>query len=158
EDVYLDYDRTHKAVLNIRYQTSAQAGPLLFSWRPLAYLRFSTTLRIHTGRPWTNPVTGEGLRFNERTPTERELRMRVEKEFRGGRYPVTLYGEMFNVLNEEFYSYSRTFDHDRNKTKWHDPYQDVLIYTEMPPYFSDQSVYLLRNQPRHVRLGLIMKF
>ncbi|UCH62518.1 MAG: TonB-dependent receptor [Fidelibacterota bacterium] len=158
EDIYLDYDRTHKAVFNIRYQTSAQARPEIFAFHPFANIRFSTTLRINTGRPYTWDDEGKGLKMNERSPTERELRIRVEKEFRNTRHQVTLYAEMFNVLNEEFFHYSRTFNHDWNTPKWEKDRENVLIYNEYYPYVSDQSVYLLRNEPRHVRLGLIVKF
>lgn len=158
EDVYLDYDRTHKAVFNIRYMSSPQAWPGIFAFRPFANIRLSTTLRIHTGRPYTWDETGKGLKFNKRSPIERELKIRIEKEFRNASHPVTLYAELFNVLNEEFFHYSRTFDHDWNTPKWEKDRENVLVYDEYYPYISDQSVYLLRNQPKHIRLGLIVKF
>lgn len=158
EDVYLDYDRTHKAVFNVRYRSSSQAGPRILSYRPLANISLSTTLRIHSGRPYTWDETGKGLKFNQRTPTEHELRIRLEKEFREIRYPFSLYAEMFNVLNEEYYHYSRTFDHEWNTPKWENDRENILVYNEYNPYLSDQSVYLLRNQPRHIRIGLIVKF
>ncbi|MFC1483426.1 TonB-dependent receptor domain-containing protein [Candidatus Neomarinimicrobiota bacterium] len=157
EDIYLDYDRTHKTVFNIRYRSASQSGPQIFAFHPLSKISISTTLRIHSGRPYTWDEEGKGLKMNKRTPTEQELKIRVEKEFGIGRNPITLYAEIFNVLNDEFYSYSRTFDHARNTTNWENPDRDVLVYDLYPPYFSDQSVYLLRNQPRHIRLGLVMK-
>ena len=85
------------------------------------------------------------------------MKIRVEKQLGIDRNQVTLYGEIFNVLNDEFYSYSRTFDHARNTTTWEDPDKDVLAHDLFPPYYSDQSVYLLRNRPRHIRIGLVVK-
>jgi hypothetical protein len=158
EDIYLDYDRTHKAVFNVRYVSASDAGPRILSYRPLANISLSTTLRIHSGRPYTWDETGKGLKFNQRTPTEREMRIRLEKGFREVRYPFSIYAEVFNVLNEEFYHYSRTFDHEWNTPKWETDREDILVYNEYHPYLSDQSVYLLRNRPRHIRLGLIVKF
>ncbi|MFC1481803.1 TonB-dependent receptor domain-containing protein [Candidatus Neomarinimicrobiota bacterium] len=165
EDVYLDYDRTHKTVMNLRYVTRSTVG--LFGG-----LSISTTYRISTGRPYTWDSTGKGLKFSQRTPSERELRLRFEKRFTGS-MPITMYAEVFNVLNESFYHYSRTFDDGWNTPKWWRKYErtledgsteeyydhaKVLEYDEYYPYVSDQSISLLRNEPRHIRVGMIVKF
>ncbi len=158
EDVYLDYDRTHKAIFNVRYRTSSKAGFSIFNFRPLASFSISSTLRITTGRPFTYDNTGQGLKFNRRGPTERDLRLRIEKSFGLGPHSMTFYAEGFNLLNEMFYQYSRTFNDERNTPRWVNDRANILTYNEYEPYVTSQEVYLLRNEPRHYRLGLIFKF
>lgn len=158
EDVYLDYDRTHKTVMNLRFLTRAGAGPALFGSHPFGGLSISTTYRFNSGRPYTWDTTGKGLKFSQRTPAERELRMRFEKRVSSASLPITMYAEVFNALNEQFYHYSRTFDDDWNTPKWWNSREEILTYDEYAPYLSDQSISLLRNEPRHVRVGMIVKF
>ena len=71
---------------------------------------------------------------------------------------MTFYAEGFNLLNEMFYQYSRTFNDERNTPRWVNDRADILTYNEYEPYVTSQEVYLLRNEPRHYRLGLIFKF
>jgi hypothetical protein len=158
EDVYLDYDRTHKAVVNLRYKTPKTFGFNLGNFYPLADLNFSVTFKLYTGRPYTYDVTGQGLKFNKRTPTERDLRLRIEKSVPLGKNNLVIYGEGFNLLNQEIYHYSRTFDSERNTVRWENQRENVLVYDEYIPYVTDQSVYLLSNLPRYFRFGIIYKF
>ncbi len=153
EDVYLDYDRTHKAVFNLRYLTPR--GSDIFS-----NISVSLTYRYTTGRPYTWDESGQGLKYNQRTPNENELRMRIEKGFDIGKTNMTLYFEGFNLLNEFTYSYSRTFNNDRNVVRWStlDNQQDILVEDFYAPYVTRQDIYLLANQPRHYRMGVIFKF
>jgi len=150
-DVYMDYDRTHKLVANLRYLT-AKDIPVIGS------MSFSVTFRYFTGRPYTWDVTGKGLKYNQRTPTENDIRMRIEKRFSVGKTNMTLYVEGFNLLNEEVFNYSRTFNNDLNTPKWENERDLILVYDEYYPYTTDQSVYLLTNLPRHFRIGAIVKF
>jgi len=158
EDVFLDYDRTHKAVINLRFHTSPTAGPSIGKFRPLADFRFSTTFRYLTGRPYTFDESGLGLKYNQRTPIERELKFRIEKGISIAKSVMTLYFEGFNLLNEEYYQYSRTFDNPYNTAKWHNDKDNVLVYDLYAPYITRQDIYLLRNDPRHYRLGIIFRF
>lgn len=152
EDVYLDYDRTHKGVMNLRYQTAR--GTDLFS-----DISISTTFRVFSGRPYTYDETGQGLKYNRRTPVETDLRLRIEKRIRFGNSQIlTIYGEGYNLINQENYNYSRTFVNEQNLTKWIRDESSVLTYTEFPPYYTDQSIYILSNQPIHFRFGLIYRF
>ncbi|MCU0645572.1 MAG: TonB-dependent receptor, partial [bacterium] len=95
EDVFLDYDRTHKMVMNLRYITAPNFGFSILSFRPLANFSISNTFRYYTGRPYTLPPSldpfGQALKFNERTPVERDWRIRVEKRFNFGQRNVTGY-------------------------------------------------------------------
>lgn len=153
EDVYLDYDRTHKAVFNLRYVTPR--GSDLFS-----DISISTTYRFSSGRPYTWDESGQGLKYNQRTPTENELRMRIEKGFNLNGTEMTLYFEGFNLLNQFTYSYSRTFNDDRNLVRWSTlpDRNEILIDDEYAPYVTRQDIYLLSNEPRHFRTGVIFRF
>lgn len=158
EDIFLDYDRTHKAVFNLRFKTAKDWGFEVGGIKPLADVSLSTTLRVMSGRPYTWDETGRGLRYNQRTPTEKDMRMRIERRFRVGNTDVTAYAEGFNLLNDQVYHYSRTFDNDRNVVKWERDRDNIQVYTEYPPYFTSQRVYIMGNQPRHYRFGLIFNF
>ena len=151
EDVFMDYDRSHKFIFNIRYITPVSTS--VFS-----DMSFSLTYKYFTGRPYTWDDTGQGLKFNQRTPDENDLRMRIEKRIKIANSKLTLYLEGFNLLNEEIFHYSRTFNSDRNTPKWENDRENILVYDEFYPYTTDQSVYLLSNLPRHFRIGAIIRF
>ncbi len=160
EDVFLDYDRTHKAVFNLRYVTMPNSGVEIFGIKPFSDMSFSTTYRYVSGRPYTWDISGQGLKYNQRSPVENDWRLRIEKSFGIGASRVTAYVEGFNLLNEYWWQYSRTFNNDRNIVRWETlPNQsDILTDDEYAPYLRRQDVYLLRNEPRHWRVGLILKF
>lgn len=151
EDVYMDYDRTHKLVANIRYLTPTELAII-------GDMSFSLTYRFLSGRPYTWDETGKGLKYNKRTPDENDLRMRIEKRFSFASTKFTIYLEGFNLLNEPVYNYSRTFNNDRNTPKWENDRENILVYDEYYPYVTDQSIYLLTNLPRHIRIGAVIRF
>lgn len=150
-DIYMDYDRTHKLVANLRYLTPKDI-PVIGS------MSFSVTYRYLTGRPYTWDETGKGLKYNNRTPEENDVRMRIEKRVSVGKTNMTFYVEGFNMLNEQIFNYSRTFNNAFNTPKWENEREVILVYDEYYPYTTDQSVYLLTNLPRHFRIGAIVKF
>jgi len=169
EDVFLDYDRTHKAVINVRYKTKDKSGFSIGNLYPFGGVSLSTTMRISTGRPYTWDESGQGLKYNQRTPLEREMKLRLEKRIKFNSVDLTFYCEGFNLLNEPIYNYSRTFNSDKNTHRWEQQKQydkdgvetftdeypyEFLTYEEYSPYITDQRVYLLSNQPRRFRLGL----
>jgi len=162
EDVYLDYDRTHKTVINLRLVTPKDFGFQISGFQPLANLSISNTLRYSTGRPYTKPPSldpfGQALKMNERTPIEKDLRIRIEKRFVRGGTGIRAYVEIFNVLNQRFWHYSRTFNHETNTVRWHTDRENILTDIEYAPYVSSQELYLLYNEPRHYRLGMIFEF
>ena len=157
EDIYLDYDRTHKAVFNLRFLAPRYFGPKILGFHPFGDLSVSATLRYMTGRPYTWDEKGLGLRFNKRTPDEKEFKARIEKHFRIGQNRFTLYWEGFNLLNEKIFNYSRTFQNERNVVLWEKDRKHIFDYrgSENSPYITNQEFYLLRNQPRHYRMGVI---
>jgi len=157
EDVYLDYDRTHKLLLNLRYSTSKEWGPAILGVHPFGEFSISSTYRLMTGRPYTWDETGQGLKYNKRTPTEHDWRMRIQKKFRFGGTRMTWYFEGFNLLNEKVYHYSRIFA-DERETARYEQGQNVLIYDEYAPYTTSQAIYVINNEPRHYRMGLIFEF
>ncbi len=158
EDIFLDYDRTHKALLNLRYRTAPGAGLSIAGFKPFERISISGTFRYMTGRPYTYDTSGKGLEFNQRSPIEQDLRIRLQKSFDIANTDMNIYVEAFNVLNEKEWHYSRTFNNNRNTPRWHQDRDEILIYKETPPYYTNQSVYLLNNEPRHYRLGVIFKF
>jgi outer membrane receptor protein involved in Fe transport len=158
EDIFLDYDRTHKAVFNLRYRTSETFGVDFGGFFPFGGITLSTTFRFYTGRPYTYDETGQGLKFNKRTPEERELRLRIEKEIPVAGNEFTVYAEGYNLLNEKKWHYSRTFRDERNTVLWEKDRDNILTYSEFAPYMTSQEVYLLDNQPRYFRFGIIYSF
>jgi len=156
QDVYLDYDRTHKVVVNLRYRSPGKFGPRILGSYPLGRISISGTMRYMTGRPFTDP--SQGILYGERTPDERDIRMRFEKSMRLKNRLVTFYAEVFNLLNEPVWNYSRTFNNDYNTPRWFVDRDDILTYELYEPYITSQDIYLLSNEPRHWRLGLIFKF
>jgi outer membrane receptor protein involved in Fe transport len=157
EDIYLDYDRTHKAVFNIRYLFPRNVSPRIGDFSIFGDMSISLTYRYYSGRPYTFLEEGRGI-LDQRTPEESDLRMRIEKNFRIGQSVLNIFLEGFNLLNEEIFHYSRTFDDSRNTAKWELDNENVLVYDQFPPFFTDQSVHLLTNQPRHFRLGVSYRF
>ena len=155
-DVYLDYDRTHKAVFNLRYKSPKKFGPGLMGIHPLANISISGTYKYYTGRPYTDPETS--LLYSERTPDEREIRMRIEKDISFSGSKATVYVEGYNLGNEYTWSYSRAFDNPYNTPRWKTDPDGILTYDLYAPYISSQDIYLLSNEPRHWRFGFIVKF
>ena len=156
EDVYLDYDRTHKIVLNGRIRFGNNEGWKFFGHQPFENMSLSATMRLMSGRPFTDP--SQGKLYGERTPFERELRMRFEKGFRVKSNSMTFYVEGFNLLNEIKWNYSRTFANDYNTPRWFIDKDDILTYELYEPYVTSQDVYMIGNEPRHWRMGIIFKF
>jgi len=158
EDIYLDYDRKHKIIFNIRYRTDRGSGPEIFGLRLLGNISISSTIRYITGRPYTFDESGQGLKFNRRTPRERDWRMRLQKKLRISETTMTAYVEGFNLFNQRYFHYSRTFDDERETGRWHYNRDNILVYDQYVPYTTSQAIYLLRNEPRHFRIGAIFNF
>ncbi|PKL88166.1 MAG: hypothetical protein CVV23_11585 [Ignavibacteriae bacterium HGW-Ignavibacteriae-2] len=158
EDVYLDYDRSHKAVANVRYLTSNKFGFAIGEMFPLSNISISLTYKIYSGRPYTYDISGQGLKYNKRTPIEQDMRLRVEKRIKIDNADLTLYGEAFNLLNAKVFHYSRTFNDQRTTPRWETDREEILTYKEYYPFVTSQELYLLSNEPRHFRFGVIVKF
>ena len=161
EDVYLDYDRSHKLVSNLEYVFGNDEGFRIGGVYPLENMTFNCTFRLYSGRPYTWDPTGSGLQYNERTPVESELRMRIEKTVKTGKALTTFYIEGFNLLNSIVYNYSAVFSNpttDVNLTKYQSDPGNVRLYDEWKPYTTDQSIYVISNSPRYFRFGVIVKF
>ncbi|MBN2281084.1 MAG: TonB-dependent receptor [Candidatus Marinimicrobia bacterium] len=156
EDIYLDYDRTHKIVLNGRVHFGNNQGWAILGHQPFENLSLSATFRYMTGRPFTDP--SQGKLFGERTPEETDLRMRFEKGFRIKDKSITFYVEGFNILNKITWNYSRTFANDYNTPRWFIDKDNILTYRLYEPYITSQDIYMIGNEPRHWRMGLIFKF
>jgi outer membrane receptor protein involved in Fe transport len=157
EDVFLDYDRTHKLVFNLRFLTPKKFGFSVMDRYPLGGVSISSTYKFYTGRPFTDP--SQGKLFSVRTPKEQDLRLRIEKRIPWNKdLEISLYAEGYNILNEIKWSYSRTFNHDYNTPRWFTDRDEILTYKEYPPYYTSQEIYMLDNEPRSWRLGAIFKF
>jgi hypothetical protein len=132
-------------------------GPTINDVSIFGDMSISFTYKFYSGRPYTFLEEGSGL-LNKRTPDEAELRMRIEKNFRVGKSVLKFYMEGFNLLDEEIYHYSRTFNDERNTAKWELDRENILIYDQYPPFVTDQSIHLLTNLPRHFRFGVSYRF
>jgi outer membrane receptor protein involved in Fe transport len=161
EDVYLDYDRSHKGIVNVQYKLDSDEGFSFGNIYPLGDMNLSATFRFSSGRPYTWDPNGQGLKYNMRTPAETELRLRLEKKVKIGKTNVTFFGECFNVLNTITYSYGNVFN-DPNSTfnlnKWQTNRESIRVYDEFKPYVTDQSLVVISNQPRSFRFGVICRF
>ncbi len=161
EDIYLDFNRKHKLVANLVLRTSASTGFNILQMNPLANLMLSGSYRYLSGRPFTWDPTGQGLRFNQRTPEEHHLRIRLEKKFGFNNNRITAFIEGYNLLNKRVWSYHRTFSEDpenQYRNRYKDPSQDVLTETDFSPYVTSLEPYLLANNPRYYRFGIYYEF
>jgi outer membrane receptor protein involved in Fe transport len=169
KDINLDFNRKHKLLVNLSLQTPSGAGWEISNIYPFENISLSGTYRFSSGRPFTWDVTGQGLRFNQRTPDEHDLRIRLEKRFEiGQNTTLTAYAEAYNLLNRKAYNYSRIFSEDpqnRYRARWAEydiegniTEEDFLTDIEFAPYVMSLDGYLIGNQPRHYRFGIILKF
>jgi outer membrane receptor protein involved in Fe transport len=168
KDIYLDFNRLHKFVANLGFQTSSQAGFEVLKIHPLANLSLSGTYRFLSGRPFTWDMSGQGLRFNQRTPNEHHSTLRMEKGFIIGRTTIKVYGEIYNVLNQKIWSYNRTFGEGienlyrgrymEDSTDLPPEEKRVMTETEFSPYITSLQAYLLSNSPRWYRFGISFEF
>ena len=166
QDVYLDYDRTHTAVFNLTYKTFKNDGFKIFGIYPLENMNFSVTFRIYSGRPYTPVVAGApGSLFSSRTPTERDLRARIQKRISIKSNDLTFYVEGYNLLNQFTYYYSRIFaysatsyNNQANLSNYESSGRGVFTYDQYPPYYLSQASALISNEPMHFRIGVIFKF
>jgi len=157
EDIYLNYDRTHRLVSNVTFRTPAKFGPSIFNFRPLANLTISGIYRYMSGRPYTWDEYALGLRMNKRAPGFGNLNIRINKSFRLGSTNITLYLEGFNVLNQKEYAY-RIFSNEETKSRWEYDRENLMINDEHLPYVYREDLLLIANEPRHFRLGLKLIF
>ncbi len=168
KDICLDYNRLHKFVVNLGFKTSSQAGFEFLNFHPLANVSLSGTYRFLSGRPFTWDMSGQALRFNQRTPNEQHLTLRLEKEFIKGRTTVTSYIEVYNVLNQKIWHYNRTFSEELEnlyRGRYMEDGADlpadekrVMTETEYAPYVTNLQAYLLTNAPRSYRFGVSFEF
>ena len=121
-------------------------------------MKFSTTFRYMTGRPYTFDNTGQGLQFNQRTPNEKDWKMRIEKGIVIQKQQFNLYFEAFNLLNQGVFSYSRAFGDKETAEDWNLRNDIFLTEYENDPYNTSRGVYLVANQPRHYRFGMYLRF
>lgn len=162
-DIYMDYDRTHRFIANLRLHTGTKAGPQILKFRPFASLSLSATYKYQSGRPYTDDEQLIGLVFNKRMPGVQDLRLRIQKFFRIGNYRYMVYLEGYNVLNYKEWSRRIFTDKatllrwkrgDRDELIWYDPTfeEDPNETREIYQYSDAYSVY--DNQPRYFRIGL----
>jgi outer membrane receptor protein involved in Fe transport len=160
EDVNLDYNRKHRLVWNLRFKSPKKFGPSLGSIYPLGTLSLSATYKAMSGRPYTWDPKGEGLRYNDTTPTETELNIRFQKRFFIGDYKTTFYVEGFNVLNEKHYSYyiySNPQEIDQVK-ELGAASTEFLSVDDISPYLTSRTVRVISNNPRIFRFGVLFSF
>lgn len=163
EDMYLDYNRKHKLVANLSFKTPKDAGFEMFGIKPLGNISLSGTYHLSTGRPFTYDRSGQGLQINMRTPTEYDLRVRIDKKVTIQGLQATLYFEGFNILNHKVYYYSRVFADPQNeqnilKERYMEGRENFLTQYDFAPYTTSLDGYVFSNSPRHYRFGVMFDF
>ncbi|MCF8412629.1 MAG: TonB-dependent receptor [Melioribacteraceae bacterium] len=160
EDVTLDFNRKHRVVANLRFQTPKDFGPEVFGTLPLSGFSASLTYKMMTGRPYTWDPDGKGLLFNKETRTENDMSLRIQKKFDFGKTNVTVYLEGFNILNEKHYSYS-TYTNIIRLTKLErdgiESLEEASV-DEESPYITSWRARIISNSPRSFRVGTVIKF
>lgn len=159
EDIYLDFDRRHKVLVNITYRTREAFD--LAGINPFSNMSVSATYRFQTGRPFTYDASGQGLRANMRTPDEHDLKIRIDKKLKLGIVNMEIYAEGYNVLNTKTYNYSRTFSDspdNRYRSIYVQDKENLTTETQFAPYVTNIESYLMGNQPRHFRFGINLRF
>ncbi|RMD93539.1 MAG: TonB-dependent receptor [Calditrichaeota bacterium] len=161
EDIFLDYDRRHIVAANLMLKSPESWDKEIFGFTPFKNLQITSTYRYQSGRPFTWDPEGKGLRYNQRTPDEHNLQLRVQKRIDINNVGLLLYCEVFNVLNEKVYYYSRLFSENQDNPYIKIYMQDrknVFIDPEYAPYTTGIKGYLIGNEPRHYRFGLVFEF
>lgn len=161
KDIFLDFNRLHKLVATLGFHTESKAGFRFMGMHPLGGISFRATYKYMSGRPFTWDASGQGLRYNLRTPEEQNLTARFEKVININSNEITVFVEGYNLLNEKVWHYSRTFSDSPDnvyRERYVDESTDVLIETEFSPYLTNLTPYLYSNSPRSFRFGLKLDF
>ncbi|MBU1098758.1 MAG: carboxypeptidase regulatory-like domain-containing protein [Bacteroidetes bacterium] len=161
EDIYLDYDRTHKGLVNLRIVTPEEGLLGLNDFAPFSNIVLSATYKFQSGRPFTWDASGKGLQFNQRTPDEHDLKIRISKKLFVNDTSIEIYLEGYNVLNHQVFSYSRTFSDDATnpyRQQYMENRENILTDLEFNPYTTSIENYLYTNTPRHFRFGVEIRF
>ncbi|MBT3750520.1 MAG: TonB-dependent receptor [Bacteroidetes bacterium] len=161
KDIFLDFNRLHKVVATLGFHTGKNAGIGFMGMHPLGGITFRATYKYMSGRPFTWDASGQGLRFNLRTPEEQNLTARFEKVLSVSANRITAFFEGYNLLNDKVWHYSRTFSDSPDnvyRERYVDETTDVLTETEFSPYLTNLTPYLYSNSPRSFRFGLKLDF
>jgi len=160
KDIYMDYDRTHRAIANIRFFTPVQFGPKVFDHPLFGNMIFSFTYTFMSGRPYTWDPAGLGLRMNKRSPDENELRCKIQKSIKFGDSQLKIYVEGFNLLNNVVWDYNEVFDPLGDRLVWYEtnPGRKNYYVSESEDIYMKFLWSLYSNEPRHFRFGVIWEF
>ncbi len=163
EDIYLDYNRLHKLVGAITIQTDSDYGFSIMRFNPLSNLSLSAIYRYSSGRPFTWDESGQGLQMNQRSPDEKDLKLRLEKTFSINQTNMKFYFEIFNVLNQKVFSYDRVFQSDVNSfnpfiERYMLDRENITTDVNFEPLVTSLDGYLYSNQPKYYRLGVSFEF
>ena len=160
-DMPLNFDRPHRVVGVLSYAANRNAGPEFFGSHPLGNVQFSAKFKVQSGRPFTWDVKGLGLKNNERAPTEYDVSLTLQKQFKVDRVTFMPYLEGFNLLNTREYA-ARVFSNIDYRERYMDGERgDDLLYDETDgtaPYVTPEDQLIYGNRPRYFRLGLKAKF
>ncbi len=149
EDEFMDYDRTHRLVANLRLKTGNNNSPFLNN------ITLSSTYRFMTGRPYTYDPQGLSLIKNKRTREDHNLSMRLSKSILFSGLSFLLYLDVFNVLDFKQLSFGYLNGNVRNTEKYfsHSPYYSRQDFG-LGDFWYDNFISAYSNQPRHYCLGI----
>ena len=164
EDEYLNFDRTHRFVSNFSYRTGRDSGPIIYKdFRPLSDWALSLRYSLQSGRPYTYDDSGLGVKYNKRTPVFHNVKLRVQKKLRLKQTNLSVYMEVYNLLNQRDYAYT-LFNNANAVARWETYYDDdqtndvgdPMLFDDWDPLLYRQELIFLKNTPRYFRLGLII--
>jgi hypothetical protein len=101
--------------------------------------------------------------MSQRTPNEENLKVRMEKIFHINETNMKFYIEIFNVLNQKVFSYSRVFESSSNSfnpfiERYMLDRENITTDVNFEPFVTSLDGYLYSNQPRYYRMGLSFEF
>jgi outer membrane receptor protein involved in Fe transport len=175
KDNYLDFDRTHNAILNLSYLTGENWGLKIGNSYPLADVSISSSTFARSGRPYSGYNAAGSIEvFNKRTPAEYNTSMKLSKRFRNvGGTNVVLYVEVLNLFNNQILNYDYLFGTSQNVTNNNNiqiyenngvdspngiRYKNIYNQSKGTAYGIDQSFAIYSNEPRSINIGLSVEF
>ena len=103
------------------------------------------------------------VKFNKRTPVFHNVKLRVQKMLRLKQTSLSVYMEVYNLLNQRDYAYT-LFNNANAVARWETYYDDdqtndvgdPMLFDDWDPLLYRQELIFLKNTPRYFRLGLII--
>jgi outer membrane receptor protein involved in Fe transport len=172
KDILMDFDRTHKVLLNLAYVTDENWGVKIGKIYPLGDISISTLSYLQSGRPYSyNAGLGQTEANNKRTPLEQNTNLKISKRIRNFfGVDASVYLEVFNLFDNKILNYNYVFLSDA----FGQPNNNVKSYETIPlnapngllnqngilssQLNLDKSFLVYDNAPRSFNIGISVDF